>query len=168
MPEELTLNFLNKTLYPLFSVKYLGATLDCHLKYDTHISELALSCLSKICRINKVRHLLDQETSSLIIHSLVLNKLFYCSVVWSNTAAKNVEKLQPIFAARIITRSGKHDHISSILQERGWLSVHKHLIFRDILQIYKCLNDLSPGYLNTLFKQRTSIHHYPTRQNYMT
>ena len=156
LPEELTLNFLNKTLYPLFSVKDLGVTLDSHLKYDTHISELVSSCLSKLCQISRVRHLLDRETLSLIIHSLVLSKIFYCSVVWSNTAAKNVEKLQLVqnFAARIITGNSKFDHISPILQELGWMTVHKRLIYRDTLQIYKCLKDLSPQYLGKLFKLR--------------
>ena len=57
LPEELTLNFLNKTLYPLFSVKDLGVTLDSHLKYDTHISELVSSCLSKLS---------DQQSQTLI------------------------------------------------------------------------------------------------------
>ena len=60
LPEELTLNFLNKTLYPLFSVKDLGVTLDSHLKYDTHISKLVSLCLSKLCQISRVRHLLDR------------------------------------------------------------------------------------------------------------
>ena len=149
-------------------MKDLGVTLDSHLKYDTHITELVSSCLSKLCQINRVRHLLDRETLSLIIHSLVLSKIFYCSVVWSNTAAKNVEKLQLVqnFAARIITGKSKFDHISPILQELGWMTVHNRLIYRDTLQIYKCLNDLSPRYLGELFKQRASVHQYSTRQTH--
>ena len=66
LPEELTITCVNKT-YPLFSVKDLRVTLDSHLKYDTHISELVSSCLSKLCQINRVLHLLHRETLSLIL-----------------------------------------------------------------------------------------------------
>ena len=78
-----------------------------------------------------------------------------------------MEKLQLVqnFAARIVTGS-KYDHISPILQELGWMSVHQHLIYRDTLQIYKCLKDSSPGYFSTLFQQRASVHQYPTRQTH--
>ena len=91
---------------------------------------------------------------------------------------KNVEKLRLVqnFAAIIITGSRKFDHISPILQELGWMTVHKRLIYRDTLlkylkkfkvsQIYKCLKDLSPRHLGKLFKQRASVHQYPTRQTH--
>ena len=92
--DGITLNFLGKRLYPVFTAKDLGVVLDSHLKYDTHISELVSSCLSKLCQINRIRHPLDREILSYVVQTLVLSKLFYCSVVWSNTTAKNVRKLQ--------------------------------------------------------------------------
>lgn len=165
--EEFTLNFLGKVLHPITMAKDLGVTLDSYLKYDIHVNELVSSCLSSLSQINRIRHLLDRETLSYIIHSLVLSKLFYCSIVWGNTTAKNVAKLQSVqnFAARIITNTRKFDHITPVLKELKWLPVDKHLMYRDILQVYKCLKGLSPSYLSEQFIYRTSIHQYPTRQN---
>jgi hypothetical protein len=64
--ECITLNFLGKRLHPIFTAKDLGVVLDSHLKYDTHISELVSSCLSKLCQINRIRHLLDREILSYV------------------------------------------------------------------------------------------------------
>ena len=60
-------------------------------------------------------------------------RAFYCSSVWSNTAAKNVKKLQLIqnFAARIITNTYKYDHITPVLQELKWLPVDRNLVYRE-------------------------------------
>ena len=92
-------------------------------------------------------------------------RAFYCSSVWSNTAAKNVKKLQLIqnFAARIITNTHKYEHITPVLQELKWLPVDRILVYRDTIQIYKCMNGLSPSYLSEKFHQRASIHHHSTR-----
>ncbi len=142
----LRLIFLGKRLHPIFTAKDFGVVLDSHLKYDTHISELFSLCLSKLCQINRIRHLLDREILSYVVQTLVLSKLFYCSVVWSNTTAKNVRKLQLVqnFAARIITNRHKFD---PVLHDLKWLPVDRYLIYRDTLQIYKCLKGLSPVYL---------------------
>ena len=163
---DFTVNFLDKTLHPTFTARDLEISLDLHLKYDTHISELVSSCSSSLCLINRIRHLLDHETLTYIIKTLVLSKLFHCSTVWANTAEKNIKKLQLVqnFAARIITNTRKFDHITPVLQELKWLPVDKHLIYRDTLQIYKCLNGLSPPYLSNQFQYQSSTH-LRTRHN---
>ncbi len=163
--EGITLNFLGKRLHPIFTAKDLGVVLDSHLKCDTHISKLVSSCLSKLCQMNRIRHLLVREILSYVVQTLVLSKLFYCSVVWSNTMAKNVKKLQLVqnFAAKIITNTHKFDHITPVLHDLKWLPVDRYLIYRDTLQIYKCLKGLSPVYLKDQCQQRTSIHQYLTR-----
>ena len=165
--EEFTLNFLGKVLHPIAMAKDLGVTLDSFLKYDIHVNELVSTCLSSLSQINRIRHLLDCETLSCIIHSLVLSKLFYCSTVWGNTNAKNVVKLQSVqnFAGPIITNTRKFDHITPVLEEFNWLPVDKHLMYRNILQVYKCLNGLSPSFLSDRFIYCSSIRQYPTRQN---
>lgn len=92
--------------------------------------------MSKLCQINRIRHLLDQETLSLNVQSLVLSKLFYCSSVWSGTAANNIKKLQLVqnFAARIITITYKYDHITLVLKGLKWFPVDRNLEFRGTIQ----------------------------------
>ena len=50
------------------------------------------SCINKLIQINRIKHLFDKETLSLIFNSFVSSRLFDYS--WSNTSAINIHKLQ--------------------------------------------------------------------------
>ena len=110
LPANISVNFLGKSLKPAVSAKDLGVTLDSHLTYDNHISQLVSSCMNKLCQINRAKNSFDTKTLSEIIKSLVVSKMLYCSTVWSNTSASNVKKVQSIqnFACKIVTKSRKY------------------------------------------------------------
>ena len=90
----MSLSFLGKTISLVPSAKDLGITFDTFLTFDDHISKLVSSCMGKLCQINRVKDGLDRKTLLLVIETLVINKLLYCSTVWSNTSLKNIKKLQ--------------------------------------------------------------------------
>ena len=86
----------------------------------------------------------------LVINALVFSRLFYCSSVWSNTAKKNVDKLQLVqnFAARIVANKRKYEHVTPILRSLNWLPVRDQLYFRDAVLAFKCMSGLAPVYLS--------------------
>ena len=104
---------------PVTSAKDLGTTFDSILSYNERISNLTSSCIRKLCQINRVKDSSDVKTLQSIVEMLVINKLSYGSTIWSNTSAKNIKELQTVqnFAARIITKVRKFDHITPSLQE---------------------------------------------------
>ena len=91
--------------------------------------------------------------------------MFYCSNVWSNTSLTNINKLQAIqnFAARILTRSRKFDHIAPILKQLRWMPVKDHLFYRDALLTFKCMNGMAPTNLCFRFIKRGTISGRSTR-----
>ena len=100
-----------------------------------------------------------------MITSLVFNKLFYCSCVWSNTSAANIKKLQLVqnFASKIVTGTRKFDHVTPLLCQLKWLRVEQILYPRDAVMAYKCINGLAPSYLlNNWIARRTQIHNRHT------
>lgn len=165
LPEEMCLSFLGEEITPVSSAKDLGIILDSNLTYDNHINELTSSCMSKLCQINRVKDSFDKDTLHLIISALVLSKLYYCSSVWSNTSITNIKKLQGVqnFAGRIITNTRKYEHITPALRDLGWLHVKEHLLYRDSIMSFKCMNGLAPSYLCDLFCKRKVIHDFNTR-----
>ena len=66
--------------------------------------------------INRAKYALDRDLLTIVIQSLVFIKMYYCSIVWSNTTASNICKLQAVqnFAARIITNSRTFDHVTPL------------------------------------------------------
>ena len=90
-----------------------------------HITELASSCIFRLSRINRIKHLRDRKT---VI--IVFSKLFYCSTVWSNASKQNLNKLQSVknFACRVISGVRKYDLITEGFKSLKWLSVKDKLL----------------------------------------
>ena len=165
LPEDLSMSFLGEKLKPSESAKDLGVLLDPHLTYDHHITSIVLSCFSKLSQINRVKKSFDKETLQLLIESVVFSKMLYCSSVWSNTTAQNINKILSIqnFACNIITNSKKSDHVTPLLRHLNWLPVREQLQYRDSILAFKCINGIAPQYLTSKFKKRSKIHTRNTR-----
>ena len=68
---------------------------------------------------------------------------------------KLVHRLQRLQhrAARLITHTKKHDHITPVMRSFHWLPVRSRIIFKILLLVYKSLYGLAPAYraYTTLF-----------------
>ena len=71
----------------------------------------------------------------LALHRLLLGKLNVCKM-----------QLQ-----KLVTRSKKFDHVSPILRYLHWLPNQDRIVFKNLLLIYKALNNKGPAYLKYLF-----------------
>ena len=164
---DFRLSLLGKELIPVQSAKDLGVTFDPSLSFDCHIVKTVSSCMSSLAQINRVKHVLDKSLLTLIIRSIVFSKLYYCSSVWANITASNISKLQAVqnFAARIIMKSRKFDHITPLLNELHWIPVKLHLLYRDAVLTFKCLNGTTPESLSQQFVRRADISGRCTRNS---
>ena len=63
-----------------------------------------------------------------------------------------IQRLQYVLnsAARLVTLSRKHDHVSPVLMELYWLPVKQHVEFKILLLTYKVVNGMAPVYLQDL------------------
>ena len=107
---------------PSESIRDLRVTFDPTLSFNKHISVTVSSCLSKLAQISRAKHAINSDLLVIIINALDFSKLYFCSSVWSNTSASNMQKLQLVqnFAARIIRGATKFDHITPSLKSLGW------------------------------------------------
>ena len=53
-------------------------------------------------------------------------------------------------AARLISLSRRHEHITPILLNLHWLPICCHIVFKILLITYKALNNLAPSYIRDL------------------
>ena len=161
----ISLTLLGKTITPVPVAKDLGVFIDQCLTYNVHVTKTASGCMNQLVAINRIKHLLDKRTLSLLINSFVFTKLFYCSTVWGNTTKANIHKLQLVqnFAARIILGLRKYDHISDGRRTLKWLTVSEKILFNDLLLSFKCINGMAPEYLCRYFKKRSTVHGRITR-----
>ena len=80
--------------------------------------------------------------------------LDYCNSVSYGSPDNEIKKLQSIqnSAARLITKRGKFDEISPILDYLHWLPNRFRLIFKNLLIVFKVLDNRAPDYLSEINK----------------
>ena len=148
---EPTISLLSKNLIASAFASDLGTILDSTLSYDEHVTKL-VTCMSKLCQINRVKDCFNKDTLKFIIESLVLNIINYIIVrrygpIHRTQILKNYNLFEN-FATRIITGARKFDRITPYFQQLGWLSVKDHTSYRDLLLMFKCINGMAPEYLH--------------------
>ena len=55
-------------------------------------------------------------------------------------------------AARLVTRSRKHDHITPILKQLHWLPICRRIKYKILLLTFKALHWLAPSYITEILQ----------------
>jgi len=95
-----------------------------------------------------------------VIHCFISTKLDYCNALYIGVSQASLSRLQLVqnAAARLLTRTGRREHITPVLASLHWLPVNFRIQLKMLLFAYKALNGLAPPYLADLLKPYT-----PTR-----
>ena len=127
----------------------LGVHLDKNLQMKEHVSITCKLCFMEIRRIGSIRHLLTDEATCQLVVSLVLSRLDYCNALLAGLPDSLIDRLQKVqnCAARLVTRSRKHDHITPILMKLHWLPVKARIDYKLLTLCYKAVHFGSPSYL---------------------
>ena len=76
------------------SIRDLGLHLDNELKSSMHVNKLTSTPFIAIKGIASIWHLLDEETTKIMMQALVLSKLDYCKSLLMGMTDYNLDKLQ--------------------------------------------------------------------------
>jgi hypothetical protein len=125
----------------LHPIRNLGAILDPQLNMASHVNNTVKTANYHLRNVGRVRQLLTIETAKQVIQSLVISRLDYCNSLLAGTPTSLIEKLQHVQnkAARIITKTRKHDHITPVLKDLHWLPVRCRINFKILLLVFKAL-----------------------------
>ena len=134
------------------SVRNLGVQFDSTMLMKPQINSLVKSCNFQLRAIGKIREYLSSDAASNLIHAFVSSRLDYGNSLIFGLPDTEIQRLQKVqhTAARILTRTRKYDHISSILRDLHWLPIRDRIDFKVLMLAYKCLNGLAPSYLAEL------------------
>ena len=147
--QDLTLQMGSSAISSSVSAKNLGVLFDNALSMDKQISHITRSCIFHLRNIGSVRHLLSDDATAQLVHSLVSNRLDYCNSLLSGLPDCKINRLQRVqnIAARILTRTPKSAHITPVLRELHWLPVQARIVYKILLLAYRVFNHTAPQYL---------------------
>ena len=120
---NIILEFSNVKILPSNSVKLLGVTFDNNLSMENFINTTSRSCFFHLKTIGAIRQFINADTCKILIHALVTSRLDYSNALLHGLPQCAIARLQRVqnTAARVITRTRKHDHITPILKSLHWL-----------------------------------------------
>lgn len=141
---------------PTRSVRSLGVTIDDTLSFNDHVDSICRSSNFHLRALRHIRKYISDDTAKTIARSMVNGRLDYCNSMLYRTSASNIRKLQRVqnSMARIVTRSTRADHITSVLADLHWLPVHYRINFKIAVTTFKVLTTREPHYLADLIELR--------------
>nr|XP_054769701.1 uncharacterized protein LOC129277566 [Lytechinus pictus] len=113
----------------------LGVILDNHLSLAKHIRNKCRTAFWGIARIGRIRKYLNTTSTEKLINAFVSFHLDYCNSLLAGLPQSHIAPLQRIqnTAARLVTRTKKHEHITSILNSLHWLPVQQRIVYKILL-----------------------------------
>ena len=133
-------------------VKNLGVWFDNTLCMETQVNAITKSCFFQIRNIGCIRHFITQNACKTLVQSLVTSRLDYGNTLLYGITSNLTHRLQRVqnTAARLVTGTGKHCHITPILKSLHWLPVELRPQYKILTLTYKALNGTCPVYLRDL------------------
>ena len=167
IPQDLTINFGNTLITPLKSVKNLGVYMDQYLLYDVHVNHISRKVNGILMFLNRIKDNFEQSARIIVVQSLVLSIINYCSKIWGMTTRQQLDRVQKLenFAAKVAVGNGrKYDHATPFLNELKWLRIECKVTYDICVFTYKIINNLLPDWIFSFPQVRnTSVRN--TRQS---
>ena len=141
-------------------IESLGVFLDCNLKMERQVNNVAKRSYFHLRRITKVRNRLNKKITQTLVNTFVSSRLDFCNSLLCSLPKKTTKKLQKVqnAAAKAVTLANRREHVTPILRELHWLPIRYRSEYKVLLLTYRILNNISSESLSSL------IHRYEPRR----
>lgn len=146
--------------------KYLGVIIDNHLKFKKNIDYIVKKVGAKISYFGRISNKLNFEARILVYHTIIEPYFNYCSSIIFLSNEGDLKKLQKQQnrALRIILQCSKLTKIEYMHNKLGFLNIWQNTVYNVLVLIYKCINNMMPGYMSKYLIYNKEQHDYETRQ----
>ena len=137
--------------------KNLGVIFDSTCSLSQHVANTCKTINFNLYSIGKVRKYLDQNTTEMMVNSLITSRMDFCNSLMYGMNKSLVTRLQRCQnnAARIVTLRRKYDHIQAYMCDLHWLPIEYRIQYKILLLTYKARHpdQLAPVYLKELLEE---------------
>ena len=128
--------------------------MDSHLNMEEHVNSICRTARLHLYRIGRIRHMLTDSACASLIHAFVSSRLDHGCALLAGLPLRELAKIQRVqnSAARLLSRVGRRDHITPVLERLHWLPIAHRINFRIAVIVFKCLHGAAPPYLSCLLQ----------------
>ena len=132
--------------------KNIGIFFDDALSMNNQVQHICRVVYFHFVSIGKIRNLLDRKTTEIMIHTYVTSRLDNANCLLYGISDHLLTKLQRVqnAAARLITKTKKHDHITAVLIDLHWLPIKQQIEYKLLLLTFRSLHGLAASYITDL------------------
>ena len=137
----------------------LGVVIDNKLSFKDHISSICKKASRKMNALNRISSLLNHNEKITILNSFIQSQFNYCPLVWMFCLRASNNKINKIHERAL--RVCQNDYVSTfenLLYNTNSLDIHSKNIQKLMIEIYKCLNHLSPPIMKNFFTIRENCY----------
>jgi cellulose biosynthesis protein BcsQ len=136
------------------TAKNIGVVFDQNMNFAKHVDTICHAGRYHLRNIGKIRKYLDASSTELVVHAFISTKLDYMNSLLYGLPATQLQKLQRLqnTAARVISRTGKFEHITPVLYRLHWLPVKQRINFKILMLTFRALHGQAPGYLSEMLQ----------------
>ena len=149
---EISIKVGCETIIGQKSVKLLGIKLDNKLDFNDHIINICKKANSKLHALARVSNLMNKDKLRILMKAFIESQFSYCPLVWmfhSRTLNNKIYKLHER-ALRLVYKGDKLT-CHQLLNMDNSVSIHHRNLQKLAIEIFKAKNNLSPGFMNTVF-----------------
>ena len=158
VPHDLLINISNIIIKSSMSVRDLGVHIDSTMSLKSHVNKVSQTAFTYLRVISRMRHLLNERSTTLLVHSLVLSRLIYCGSLYYGVNKSEIVQLNRIinYAVRVTKKLGTTDDVSQISSLLNWPDVTQRIIHHVCCIIHQVIYHRVPHtlsasiYLNNL------------------
>ncbi|XP_061103497.1 uncharacterized protein LOC133132217, partial [Conger conger] len=134
------------------TAKNLGVTLDNCLTLAPQVSSTPRTCRFFLYNIRRIRHLLTEKATQLLVQALVISRLDYCNSLLAGLPACAIKPLQLVqnAAARLITNQPRSAHVTPLLIGLHWLPIAARIRFKALVLAFQAAKGTAPPYIQSL------------------
>ena len=156
LPCDISMTIGGHRVVPKPSVRNLGVILDSGLTMQAQVAQIAKFCYHQIRNIGQIRSSITDDACKALVHALFTARIDYANALLYGLPQTTLQRLPRVknCAARIVSRTRKYDHITTVLQHLHWLPICVRPTYKVLLFVYSVTHDQAPCYLAELLSPR--------------
>ena len=149
------LNFGNDQIHSSSNARNIGVIFDSSMSMVPHVNSICKTSFYHLRNIARIRKFISMKTAETLVHAFITSRLDNCNSLLYGLPRTLLDKLQYVqnSAARLVTLSKKHDHITPVLFNLHWLPIYYRINYKIILFTFKALHGLAPSYICNLISK---------------